>query len=135
MVLNFAPWFAHTKVVDTDRQGVNSSSDSAASETNSSSDNQTHDETAESLVNPPAATERQATHKHFLLDCGQKSQSTAMRKRTCNGVSGRTPEYCKWWQEKSKTQCEPFFMAQLIGDASTPEKHTPLTFGDLAYCR
>ena len=135
MVLNFAPWLNRTKIGNTDPQSVNSSSDSTASETNCSSDNQDHDETAQSLVETPAATERQATSKYFLLDCDQDSLSTAMKEQTCNGVSGRTPEYCKWWQEKSKSQCEPFFMAQLIGDASTPQHHTPLTFGDLAYCR
>ena len=54
----------------------------------------------------------------------------------CSVASGWTTHYCSWWHEQAPQNSKhTLFPAQLIGDASTPQLYTPMSVGDLAFCR
>ena len=61
---------------------------------------------------------------------------SALPEEICSIASGWTVHYCSWWHEQApQSSKHTLFPAQLVGDASTPDLYTPMSLGDLAFCR
>ena len=78
----------------------------------------------------------QSVHTAFLAKCDQKKLSCALPETVVPVSSGWTETYFNWWEDQVvQNSGAAWFAVQLIGDASTPDKFTPMALNDLAFCR
>ena len=78
----------------------------------------------------------QSVHTPVLAKCDQKKLSCALPETVVPVSSGWTESYFNWWEDQVVHHPgAAWFAVRLIGDASTPDKFTPMALNDLAFCR